>query len=226
MQTRLNASQTVTPSVTPSVAAAAAAAGTNNSLLKSLYHERMARLSVRRTVMDVSTGQITHTAVKDKSSEAGSPTAAATAADIKTPTGTGSDRDRVVMIERVGEAIGSIVWTGAISLCQFMRTANDSGVLPFSGQRVLELGAGIGCCGIYANRLGAALSVVTDRQPLIALLHQNITANSPGGGSGEDSKHQSVLVASELSWGQFPLSDRISQSVPFDIVLASDVVYK
>jgi 2-polyprenyl-3-methyl-5-hydroxy-6-metoxy-1,4-benzoquinol methylase len=57
-----------------------------------------------------------------------------------------------------GGAIGSVVWRGAVVLCELLARRRAL----VAGRRVLELGAGVGLVALVAARLGAASVLATD----------------------------------------------------------------
>jgi hypothetical protein len=231
----------------------------------------MARVSVRHSVLHIRSGQLTalpspatSPLIKSKAApNAAQPTTTATAtAHSKTAEHDKADADSVHVLQRSGEAIGSILWAGAVSLCQFLCAAH--GMCAFflcgglthvngfffrsekgwalGGRRVLELGAGVGTCGIYVAQKFADVQVITtDREPLLPLLRQvciragnglkgarvacphlcecvqNLAANANFFAS------HSTCEAAELSWGDATCAKRWGT---FDLIIASDVVYK
>ncbi|CAK9227169.1 unnamed protein product [Sphagnum jensenii] len=84
--------------------------------------------------------------------------------------------------------------------------------------RVLELGAGTGMVGVLAARLGAHVTL-TDLAHVLPNLEQNVELNKltveAGGGS---------LSVHLLQWGVKEDVTALGQE-PFDLILASDVVY-
>jgi hypothetical protein len=81
----------------------------------------------------------------------------------------------------LGSGVGARVWTVAHMLCREL-AAHPSIV---RGQRVLEIGAGCGVCGILAAKLGAEAVVLTDYcDPVLLLLRECMHLNAAH--SGED----------------------------------------
>jgi hypothetical protein len=117
-----------------------------------------------------------------------------------------------------GAAIGSIVWEGSVVLAKHLAAHPELIV----GLRVLELGSGLGLVGIAAAYLGASSVTLTDTEGLLPLLRGNISHNA---------NVAAICAAAELSWGLAgwdAFCARV-QSVPlstFDVILASDVVYR
>lgn len=88
------------------------------------------------------------------------------------------------------------------------------------GRRVLELGSGTGLGGIVAASLGADVTL-TDLPPVLGNLEANLDLNQGGvraaGGS---------LAAAALPWGDAAaIADVAAAGRPFDLIIASDVVY-
>lgn len=106
-----------------------------------------------------------------------------------------------------------MLWPASVELSCFLK---DN--IPLSGKSVLELGAGMGLCGMVAALGGASKSVVTERQPELAHLLSSVHANSGAlGGEG--------VVVEELDWSNCADADRVAQAHgPLDIVLAADCI--
>jgi len=80
---------------------------------------------------------------------------------------------------------------------------------------VIELGAGTGAVGLASALLGASSAILTDLPHLVHLLEDNVSRNSLG------ISGCNVSVA-PLPWG----CDPKKLNPPFDLILASDVVYQ
>ena len=80
-------------------------------------------------------------------------------------------------------------------------------------QRVIEIGAGTGAVGLAAAALGATV-ILTDLDQVEGLITANIARN----------KLSANASFTPLCWGD-PIPSQIS-TPPFDIVLASDVLYQ
>ena len=107
------------------------------------------------------------------------------------------------------ENMQSAVWDGAINLATAMQ---DLEVFPsgyWHGKRVLECGAGCGCTGIMAARLGAHAVFLTDLKPLLPLLHRNAKHNGVA----------DVACVRELEWGS-----EIGEAFgPIDVILGAEI---
>ncbi|KAI8074772.1 putative methyltransferase-domain-containing protein [Gongronella butleri] len=87
--------------------------------------------------------------------------------------------------------------------------------------RILELGAGVGYCGLsLANVLNASCQVyITDMAPVVPLMKENVAAHHQ-----DDGAHASV-VCTRLHWGNASDADALLRDGPFDLVVISDCVY-
>jgi predicted nicotinamide N-methyase len=150
--------------------------------------------------------------------------------------------NRVLSIyERPGESSGSIVWTGALVLIEYL-AENESTHLS-KGTRVLELGAGVGTVGVWCATLGAHVTV-TDRPDAMDLLWANVATNAMDllGANGATNAIQILAnfgscVARALSWRhpedvsklkestlQSPLESDTKREIFMDVVVAADLV--
>ena len=133
----------------------------------------------------------------------------------------------------------AVLWPTAISLSQYLLqqeenspTMRDSSVIIKKDETtVVELGAGLGLCGIVAAKLGAKHVVLTDREPF-ALHCAMATAAC-------NELSPNVVQASLLEWSNPKLpnlptttqqenddpQDNSQQPNYCDLVLASDVLY-
>ena len=79
---------------------------------------------------------------------------------------------------------------------------------------MIDLGSGTGAVGLAAAALGASSVVLIDLPHLLPLLRRNIALNGLA----------QTVSACELRWGDDAASAALHP--PFDLVLASDVVYE
>ena len=96
-------------------------------------------------------------------------------------------------------------------------------------QRVLELGAGLGLCGILAHRLGAAEVVLTDGDTeALANLRCNLRANQLCATTDTDTSVNTgppaTVSSHQLVWGQ-NVSQFRQRHGQFDVILGADIIY-
>lgn len=155
----------------------------------------------------------------------------------------------ILVRQNRGGAVGAKAWRAA-PVCA---RALLNGVVSLEDKRVLELGAGVGICGILASQLGAKHVVLTDcsYESLKGLL-PNVLANSvdqPGVGSalwGADCDRMSIRRhlwetdlprspgrgapnhcsnVSSCAWGLEGMPPELPADSFFDVVIGSDVLY-
>jgi len=105
--------------------------------------------------------------------------------------------------------LGWRVWSGATRLCDVLAAADAAGSSFVRGRRVVELGAGVGLCGLLAARLGAAHVVLTDvGAALLETLEENAILNNLShavsirsldwGSCGDDTPHADTVLGSDV----------------------------
>uniref|UniRef100_F7CTJ5 Methyltransferase 21C, AARS1 lysine n=1 Tax=Ornithorhynchus anatinus TaxID=9258 RepID=F7CTJ5_ORNAN len=121
---------------------------------------------------------------------------------------------KIILQESI-ENYGSVVWPGAIALCQYLEEHPEE--FRFQGAKVLEIGAGPGLVSIVVSILGAYVTA-TDLPDVLGNLQYNLSQNT------QNCTPYRPEVK-ELVWGEdlelnFPKSTHF-----YDFILASDVVY-
>lgn len=82
---------------------------------------------------------------------------------------------------------------------------------------VLELGAGLGLCGMVSHHLGAKKVVLTDADTItLQQMRQNLEANCPG----DTTEHS--ITCRQLIWNN---RSQMKDCGTFDTVLGADVIY-
>ena len=117
-----------------------------------------------------------------------------------------------------GQDTGGDVWLGGLALTQLLY-GRPSAV---AGKRVLELGSGTGFVGLALARLRPEVVVLTDQVSLLPLLRKNLAANNF---TDVDSEEPQVLVTT-LDWECSLLDPVVMRQRPFDVVVASEVLYE
>lgn len=100
---------------------------------------------------------------------------------------------------------GLLLWPSALALAE--RLAAEPSLV--AGRRVLEIGAGVGLPGLAAQHLGASVTQTDYQDAPLMLARRNAARNGVTG-----------IVYRTLDWRQPPAL------APFDVVLASDVLYE
>lgn len=145
--------------------------------------------------------------------------------------------------ERIFDSTGLTLWRASKLLCDFM-CSNPNYI---QNKSVLELGSGLGLCGILAYHLHASSVVMTDGDTdVLGELRQNVDRNlSTATGrtttgtcttsvqNGTDVPSKDLLPCKQLLWGDKHIKlfqQSIQKSIPnhngsFDVIIASDVIY-
>lgn len=91
-------------------------------------------------------------------------------------------------------------------------------------QTVLELGAGLGLCGLVAYHLGASRTVVTDGDKYaLETLRFNVQQNTPSSSSSNQTT-TTKIECRRLFWGK-TTSIPQTEDEKFDVLLGADVIY-
>ena len=127
----------------------------------------------------------------------------------------------LMVVERPGEAVGSILWDGAAVLVEHL-WRHEAARFRDPRARVLELGAGVGLCGVWAACEGSDV-VVTDLPACVDLLWANVAANAQQIVKGGGSCSARALDFNDVAAVQ-KLVAQLGSDGPLTLV-ASDVVY-
>jgi len=76
------------------------------------------------------------------------------------------------------KSTGLIVWPAALCLCKYLLHLYEIEKQFFEKKRVLELGSGLGLCGLFAAAFGSEKVILTDRSlEVLELLERNVKKN-------------------------------------------------
>jgi SAM-dependent methyltransferase len=109
---------------------------------------------------------------------------------------------------------GVTLWKAAPLLSNFISLHSESFV---KGRQVLEIGAGLGLCGIVANHLGAKQVVLTDGDTnALSELRRNVYKNC---------RNEDTVICRQLLWKLERTKAFKDEFGTFDTILAADVIY-
>ena len=128
--------------------------------------------------------------------------------------------------EQIWNSTGLKLWRSSHYLCQHL--VNEEAELlqdeNNTNLRVLEVGSGLGRCGLLAHSLSHdnATTVLTDGDTdTLKQLRQNVSTNTS---AGDD-----TITCKQLLWGEQHAKDYLSQQPNgkkhFDLILGSDLIY-
>ena len=121
---------------------------------------------------------------------------------------------------------GAVVWKGSEVMAAFLVQHVATMV---QDQRMCELGAGVGLCGIVASRLGAKSVLMTDGDTtVLENLRHNVDLNSTtatAADSPSETTAATTITCPQLIWGKESGIHFAKAHGYQDIVLATDCVY-
>lgn len=113
---------------------------------------------------------------------------------------------------------GLTLWSASTHLCEYISSCAATEI---QGKDVLELGAGLGLCGILSHKLGANKVVLSDGDTdTLQEMRQNVTLNT-------NIRHvcpHTNIRCEQLIWSK-RLKEFQEHFGTFDVILASDVIY-
>ncbi len=116
--------------------------------------------------------------------------------------------------DETAQSTGVTLWQAAPRLARFLSEHTNLVV----GKSVLELGAGLGLCGMVAHHLGAESVVLTDADTItLERMRSNLAINCP---TKSDSKQS--IISRQLIWNNIA---QMRECGTFDTVLGADVIY-
>lgn len=124
--------------------------------------------------------------------------------------------------DKMCTSTGLAVWGGAETLCNYFLEEQDSDgpaeIFQRGQSRVLELGAGLGLCGLFtAKAFEPAKVILSDGDvDVLERLQKNIQDNA--------TSSETVVSCAQLVWGQH-LNAFEEQHGKFDVIIASECMY-
>jgi predicted nicotinamide N-methyase len=126
--------------------------------------------------------------------------------------------------EHTDRSTGVTLWQAATLLADYLVEFPEL----VRNQTVLELGAGLGLCGLVAHHLGAARTVVTDGDKYaLEKLRFNVQQN-PVSSSCNHHHPTGSIECRRLLWGKTVPSTKVTlddDDDKFDVILGADVIY-
>lgn len=116
--------------------------------------------------------------------------------------------------DETAQSTGVTLWQAAPRLANFLIKSPEL----VADKRILELGAGLGLCGMVAHHLGANSVVLTDADTItLERMRSNLDTNCPNHNSSKQSIGCRQLIWNNLS--------QMEECGTFDTLLGADVIY-
>ncbi|XP_063697425.1 protein N-lysine methyltransferase METTL21D [Culicoides brevitarsis] len=114
--------------------------------------------------------------------------------------------------------VSAVVWDASIVLARYLIHRCNSSPKYLKGKNILELGSGLGLCGMTACCLGAKSVLLTDLDEAIPLLQVNVDKNK------EKFDKSTKVEVKALKWSTEDAAKLIENEI-FDVILVSDCIY-
>lgn len=137
----------------------------------------------------------------------------------------GGSAVEVVQDHSTTEHSGGVVWETAFFLARYL----EQHVLPGQeGLKIIELGAGCGLLGLALTRLGHDV-VLTEQAIALPNLRTNVKAAAAAAEELPAKKKRRLQIGTAkalgLAWGEKAELEAVKKRGPFDLIVASDVVF-
>mmetsp|Transcript_21435 Transcript_21435/g.46567 ORF Transcript_21435/g.46567 Transcript_21435/m.46567 type:complete len:259 (-) Transcript_21435:60-836(-) len=121
--------------------------------------------------------------------------------------------------DETDHSTGVTLWQAAPRLADYLQ----ENAMICKGKSILELGAGLGLCGITAHYLGAKSVMMTDGDtPSLLKMRENVRQNCGAGDAM--STENNTIVCRQLFWGS-PHMEKFLEHGKYDMILGADVIY-
>ncbi len=139
----------------------------------------------------------------------------------------------ISICEEKHKGIAFQLWPAARLLCNYIDEHRDDQYISChisssSNGVIIELGAGIGLCGLYLSACGASHVVITDLKEALGIMEKNINLNLGCNSIGGNTNR--IVEAKELKWGCKQDIENIFATLSCNVdvpplIIASDCVY-
>ncbi|KAL3804815.1 hypothetical protein ACHAW5_007266 [Stephanodiscus triporus] len=123
--------------------------------------------------------------------------------------------------EETYRSTGVTLWQAAPRLADYLQNHPEA----CRGKSVLELGAGLGLCGIAAHYSGAKIVIMTDGDTqTLRRLRENVRHNCVEVGEASITE-SNAIECRQLIWGSPHMEKFLAEHGQFDTVIGADVIY-
>ncbi|EFA77851.1 hypothetical protein PPL_09349 [Heterostelium album PN500] len=140
-----------------------------------------------------------------------------------------SIRGQELQNQNIQPSTGLLPWPAASIMSSFIAKHNEL----FVDKNVLELGTGVGICGLIASRYARSVLLSDGDTATFDQLNKNIELNShlynvngPSSSSLSQSKKPKAI---KLRWGKDETLEQLKSDLcfqPYDIIIGSDLIYQ
>lgn len=125
--------------------------------------------------------------------------------------------------DETSRSTGVTLWQASPRLSDYLQSHPESCIRDKS---VLELGAGLGLCGITAHCLGAKTVVMTDGDTqTLHQMRENVKLNCVENYVVSEPHSHSIISCKQLIWGSPHMEQFRVQHGQFDTIIGTDIIY-
>lgn len=121
-------------------------------------------------------------------------------------------------LHRIEGQVSTVVWDASIVLARYLIQQFKKNPEFLRDKNILEIGSGLGLCGMTAAMLGAKFVLMTDLEEAIPLLEYNVEQNRSKFGELPN------VQVTALTWSKEE-AEKLAQDKIFDYILISDCIY-